>query len=256
MERTPKKLDGPVIQIENLVKEYQGSDGTIIRAVDNISMSVAAGEIVGLLGANGAGKTTTLRIIATLLRPTSGRAEVCGHDSITDPVGVRQSLGYVSATTGVPDRLTARELLTSFGRLHGLEEDAIRDRLDWLITTLSLRDYIDRPAGRLSSGQRQRISLGRALVHNPPALVLDEPTNALDVVGSRDLLDTLGHLRESGHAILLSTHRLHEIEHRCDRFVIINTGHIVAVGTRDELVGNSGELEDAFFHAIDREASA
>jgi len=256
MERTPKKLDGPVIQIENLAKEYQGSDGTIIRAVNNISMSVAAGEIVGLLGANGAGKTTTLRIIATLLRPTSGRAEVCGHDSITDPVGVRQSLGYVSATTGVPDRLTARELLTSFGRLHGLEEDAIRDRLDWLITTLSLRDYIDRPAGRLSSGQRQRISLGRALVHNPPALVLDEPTNALDVVGSRDLLDTLGHLRESGHAILLSTHRLHEIEHRCDRFVIINTGHIVAVGTRDELVGNSGELEDAFFHAIDREASA
>lgn len=256
MERTPKKFDGPVIQIENLAKEYQGSDGTIIRAVNNISMSVAAGEIVGLLGANGAGKTTTLRIIATLLRPTSGRAEVCGHDSITDPVGVRQSLGYVSATTGVPDRLTARELLTSFGRLHGLEEDAIKDRLDWLITTLSLRDYIDRPAGRLSSGQRQRISLGRALVHNPPALVLDEPTNALDVVGSRDLLDTLGHLRESGHAILLSTHRLHEIEHRCDRFVIINTGHIVAVGTRDELVGNSGELEDAFFHAIDREASA
>ena len=256
MERTPKKLDGPVIQIENLAKEYQGSDGTIIRAVNNISMSVAAGEIVGLLGANGAGKTTTLRITATLLRPTSGRAEVCGHDSITDPVGVRQSLGYVSATTGVPDRLTARELLTSFGRLHGLEEDAIRDRLDWLITTLSLRDYIDRPGGRLSSGQRQRISLGRALVHNPPALVLDEPTNALDVVGSRDLLDTLGHLRESGHAILLSTHRLHEIEHRCDRFVIINTGHIVAVGTRDELVGNSGELEDAFFHAIDREASA
>ena len=256
MQRTPKKLDGPVIQIENLAKEYQGSDGTIIRAVNNISMSVAAGEIVGLLGANGAGKTTTLRIIATLLRPTSGRAEVCGHDSIADPVGVRQSLGYVSATTGVPDRLTARELLTSFGRLHGLEEDAIRDRLDWLITTLSLRDYIDRPAGRLSSGQRQRISLGRALVHNPPALVLDEPTNALDVVGSRDLLDTLGHLRESRHAILLSTHRLHEIEHRCDRFVIINTGHIVAVGTRDELVGNSGELEDAFFHAIDREASA
>ena len=256
MERTPKKLDGPVIQIENLAKEYQGSDGTIIRAVNNISMSVAAGEIVGLLGANGAGKTTTLRIIATLLRPTSGRAEVCGHDSIADPVGVRQSLGYVSATTGVPDRLTARELLTSFGRLHGLKEDAIKDRLDWLITTLSLRDYIDRPAGRLSSGQRQRISLGRALVHNPPALVLDEPTNALDVVGSRDLLDTLDHLRESGHAILLSTHRLHEIEHRCDRFVIINTGHIVAVGTRDELVGNSGELEDAFFHAIDREASA
>ena len=243
-------MNDSVIQIKNLVKEYHGSDGTIVRAVNNISMSVASGEIVGLLGANGAGKTTTLRMIATLLQPTSGHAQVCKHDSITDPVGVRQSLGYVSATTGVPDRLTARELLTSFGRLHGLEEDTIKDRLEWLITTLSLRDYIDRPAGRLSSGQRQRISLGRALVHNPPALVLDEPTNALDVVGSRDLLDTLDRLRESGHAILLSTHRLHEIEHRCDRFVIIDKGHIVAAGTRDELVGDSGELENAFFHAI------
>ena len=172
-------MNDSVIQIKNLVKEYHGSDGTIVRAVNNISMSVASGEIVGLLGANGAGKTTTLRMIATLLQPTSGHAQVCKHDSITDPVGVRQSLGYVSATTGVPDRLTARELLTSFGRLHGLEEDTIKDRLEWLITTLSLRDYIDRPAGRLSSGQRQRISLGRALVHNPPALVLDEPTNNL-----------------------------------------------------------------------------
>ena len=247
-------MNDSVIQIKNLVKEYKGSDGTIVRAVNNISMSVAAGEIVGLLGANGAGKTTTLRMIATLLQPTSGHAQVCNYDSITDPVGVRQSLGYVSATTGVPDRLTARELLTSFGRLHGLEEDTIKDRLEWLITILSLRDYIDRPAGRLSSGQRQRISLGRALIHNPPALVLDEPTNALDVVGSRDLLDTLDRLRESGHAILLSTHRLHEIEHRCDRFVIIDTGHIVAAGTRDELVGDSGELEDAFFHAIEQGA--
>ena len=247
-------MNDSVIQIKNLVKEYHGSDGTIVRAVNNISMSVASGEIVGLLGANGAGKTTTLRMIATLLQPTSGHAQVCKHDSITDPVGVRQSLGYVSATTGVPDRLTARELLTSFGRLHGLEEDTIKDRLEWLITTLSLRDYIDRPAGRLSSGQRQRISLGRALVHNPPALVLDEPTNALDVVGSRDLLDTLDQLRESGHAILLSTHRLHEIEHRCDRFVIIDKGHIVAAGTRDELVGDSGELENAFFHAIEQGA--
>ena len=254
MEKTTQISDEPVIQIDNLVKEYKSSDGTIIRAVNNISMSVAAGEIVGLLGANGAGKTTTLRIIATLLQPTSGHAQVCNHDSITDPVGVRQSLGYVSATTGVPDRLTARELLTSFGRLHGLEEDAIRDRMEWLITALSLGDYIDRPAGRLSSGQRQRISLGRALVHNPPALVLDEPTNALDVVGSRDLLDTLDRLREGGHAILLSTHRLHEIEHRCNRFVIIDKGHIVAAGSRNALVGNAGELEDAFFHAIEQGA--
>ena len=188
----------PVIEVTDLVKEYRGSDGSLVRAVDHLSLTVAAGEIVGLLGANGAGKTTTLRIIATLLRPTAGHARVCGFDSQADPVGVRRSLGYVSATTGVPDRLTARELLTSFGRLNGLTDAEVSSRVAWLIDTLALTSYADRPAGRLSSGQRQRISLARALVHDPPALVLDEPTNALDVVGSRSLLDTLEHLREMG----------------------------------------------------------
>ncbi|NBS33812.1 MAG: ATP-binding cassette domain-containing protein, partial [Planctomycetia bacterium] len=176
---------------------------------------------------------------------------VCGHDSIADPVGVRRSLGYVSATTGVPDRLTARELLTSFGRLNGLTDTEVTERVDWLIATLGLAGYADRPAGRLSSGQRQRISLGRALVHDPPALVLDEPTNALDVVGSRDLLDTLERLRDNGHAILLSTHRLHEIEHRCNRFVVIDAGRVVAAGTRAELVSGNGDLEAAFFRAVE-----
>ncbi len=246
----------PVIEVTDLVKEYRGSDGSVVRAVAGLSLAVAAGEIVGLLGANGAGKTTTLRIIATLLRPTAGTARVCGHDSLTDPVGVRRSLGYVSATTGVPDRLTARELLTSFGRLNGLTDTEVSQRVDWLIETLGLSGYADRPAGRLSSGQRQRISLGRALVHDPPALVLDEPTNALDVVGSRDLLNTLEQLRDSGHAILLSTHRLHEIEHRCDRFVVIDAGRVVAAGTRAELVGASGDLEAAFFRAVEGGATA
>ena len=115
---------------------------------------------------------------------------------------------------------------------------------------MGLTGYADRPSGRLSSGQRQRISLGRSLVHDPPALVLDEPTNALDVVGSRDLLDTLEQLRASGHAILLSTHRLHEIEHRCNRFVVIDAGRVVAAGTLAELVGGTGDLEDAFFRAV------
>jgi sodium transport system ATP-binding protein len=247
---TPPASD-PIIEVTDLVKEYRGSDGSIVRAVAGLSLAVAAGEIVGLLGANGAGKTTTLRIIATLLKPTAGTARVCGHDSIADPVGVRRSLGYVSATTGVPDRLTARELLSSFGRLNGLTDTEVTERVDWLINTLRLTGYADRPAGRLSSGQRQRISLGRAMVHDPPALVLDEPTNALDVVGSRDLLDTLERLRETGHAILLSTHRLHEIEHRCNRFVVINAGRVVAAGTRAELVSGNGDLEAAFFRAVE-----
>ncbi|MDA1040095.1 MAG: ABC transporter ATP-binding protein [Planctomycetota bacterium] len=241
-----------MIEVVDLVKDYRAGDGSVVRAVDGISLHVAAGETVGLLGANGAGKTTTLRVLATLLKPTSGTARVAGYDVVADPVGVRRNLGYVSATTGVPDRLTPREIFTSFGRLHGLDRDATAVRVEHLLDALDLASCADRPAGRLSSGQRQRISLGRALVHDPPALVLDEPTNALDVLGARDLLAMVGQLRAEGHAILISTHRLHEIEHRCDRFVIVHMGRIVATGTRDALVADGAGLEDAFFVAVSR----
>lgn len=245
----------PVIDVAGLVKHYHASDGTVVRAVNGVSLMVEAGEIVGLLGANGAGKTTTLRMLATLLRPTSGTARVAGCDIRDEPVGVRRSLGYVSATTGVPDRLSAREIFMSFGQLHGLPAETLPERVAMLLNQLDLTGCADRPAGRLSSGQRQRISLGRALVHDPPALVLDEPTNALDVIGARDLLDLLAQLRAEGRAILLSTHRLHEIESRCDRFVIIHGGGVVATGTRESLVadwitGGHGDLEEAFFAAI------
>jgi len=239
-----------VIAIEDLVKHYRAADGGMVRAVDGVSLAVHPGEMVGLLGANGAGKTTTLRVLATLLRPTSGRARVDGHDASVDPVAVRRRLGYVSATTGVPDRLTPREILDSFGRLHGLDGPSRAARVESLVERLGLKDCADRPAGRLSSGQRQRVSVGRALVHDPPALVLDEPTSALDVIGARDLLDLLAGLRAEGRAILLSTHRLHEIEHRCDRFVVIHGGRVVAAGTRAALVGGSADLEGAFFAAV------
>jgi len=246
-----------MIDVVDLVKHYQASDGGLVRAVDGVSFAVAPGEMVGLLGANGAGKTTTLRMLATLLEPTSGTARVADHDVRTDPVGVRRSLGYVSATTGVPDRLTPREILLSFARLHGVA--AAEARATDLLDRLGLSACADRPAGRLSTGQRQRVSLGRALIHDPPALVLDEPTNALDVVGARDLLDLLADLRADGRAILLSTHRLHEIEHRCDRFVIIHGGRVVATGSRDELVSAAGSratLEEAFFAAVAAQEAA
>jgi sodium transport system ATP-binding protein len=245
-----------MIEVDDLVKHYQATDGSTVRAVDHVSLAVRPGEMVGLLGANGAGKTTTLRVLATLLRPTSGTARVAGCDVRHDPIGVRRNLGYVSATTGVPDRLTPREILRSFGRLHGLEGAGLAARVERLVDVLDLRSCADRPTGRLSSGQRQRVSLGRAMVHDPPALVLDEPTNALDVLGSRDLLAFLAALRAEGRAILLSTHRLHEIENRCDRFVIIHAGRVVAQGTRDELVAAGGELEDAFFRAVAPAAEA
>ncbi len=240
-----------MIEVDQLVKHFRAADGSIVKAVDGVSFSVAPSEIVGLLGANGAGKTTTMRLLATLLAPTSGTARIAGHDIVTDPLGVRRHLGYLSATTGVPDRLTPREVLEFAGRLHGLDRAAIADRTASLLHTLSLESCASRPCGRLSSGQRQRVSLGRALMHDPPALVLDEPTNALDVVGSRDLLDLLDQLRDAGRTILVSTHRLHEIERRCDRFIVIHAGLVVAQGTQHDLAAGPGDLERAFFAAVE-----
>jgi sodium transport system ATP-binding protein len=227
-----------VIEAVELVKHFRAGDGSVVRAVDGVSLGVGPGEIVGLLGANGAGKTTTMRILATLLAPTAGTARIGGCDVRTDPLGARRLLGYVSASTGVPDRLTPAEVLRSYGRLHGLDGARLQGRIDLLLDVLDLRACADRPCGRLSSGQRQRTSLGRA-------------TSALDILGSRDLLDFLERLRGEGRAILLSTHRLHEIERRCDRFVVIHAGRVVAAGTRDALVADRpGGLEAAFFSAV------
>ena len=245
-----------MIAADGLVKHFRGGDGGLVRAVDGVSFTVAPGEMVGLLGANGVGKTTTMRLLATLLAPTSGTASIGGSDILADPLGVRRQLGYLSATTGVPDRLTPREVLASFGRLHGLTESRIASRIAELVAVLGLAAYCDRPCGRLSTGQRQRVSLGRALVHDPPALVLDEPTNGLDIIGARDLLDLLEHLRDDGRAVLVSTHRLHEIERRCDRFLIIHAGRIVGEGTREELAAAPGGLEAAFFAAVERQEDA
>lgn len=240
-----------MIEAAGLVKHFRSADGRVVKAVDGVSFVVGPGEMVGLLGANGVGKTTTMRLIATLLRPTAGTARIDGCDVTVDPLGVRRRLGYLSATTGVPDRLAPREVLQSFGRLYGLDQAVLADRVPALLDALGLGDCAARPCGRLSTGQRQRVSLGRALVHDPPALVLDEPTSGLDVVGSRDLLDLLERLRGEGRSILISTHRLHEIERRCDRFLIIHGGRIVAAGTREEMAAAPGGLEGAFFAAVE-----
>jgi sodium transport system ATP-binding protein len=242
----------PAVSIAGLRKVFRANDGTEVRAVENLSLECGAGEVVGLLGPNGAGKTTTLRILATILQPTEGRVSVAGHDVLKSPDGVRRNLGYVSASTGVYERLSARETLEYYGRLHGMPEDALAKRVDEVLDFLQMRDFADRLAGRLSSGQRQKVSLARAIVHDPPVLVLDEPTANLDVIVARNVIEFIERARAAGRAILLSTHIFSEAERLCDRVVIVHQGRLLATGTQEELHAAAGtdNLEDAFFKLV------
>jgi sodium transport system ATP-binding protein len=242
----------PAVSVEGLRKIFRAPDGTEIRAVDDVSFHCESGEIVGLLGPNGAGKTTTLRILATILQPTAGRVRVAGHDVATSPDGVRRSLGYVSASTGVYERLSARETLVYYGRLHGMSEERIAQRVEEVLEFLAMRDFADRLAGRLSSGQRQKVSLARAIVHDPPVLILDEPTANLDVIVARNVVEFVERARASGRAILLSTHIFSEAERLCDRVVVVHEGRLLAAGTQEELEAATGttNLEDSFFKLV------
>ena len=242
----------PAVLVDGLHKHFRAPDGTEVRAVDGVSFHCDGGEIVGLLGPNGAGKTTTLRILATILRPTSGTARVAGCGVLEDPDGVRRRLGYVSASTGVYERLTGRETLTYYARLHGMPEAGLETRVDEVLRLLEMGDFCDRVAGRLSAGQRQKVSLARAIVHDPPVLILDEPTANLDVIVARNVLDFVEAARDAGRAILLSTHLFSEAERLCDRIVVIHEGRILAEGTLDEHLQRTGTtlLEDAFFKMV------
>lgn len=240
------------VSVAGLRKVFRSSDGTEIRAVDDISFECGPGEIVGLLGPNGAGKTTTLRILATILRPTEGKVTVAGHDVVASPNGVRQNLGYVSASTGVYERLSGRETLLYYGRLHGMDEERLAARVEEVVDFLEMRDFADRLAGRLSSGQRQKVSLARAIVHDPPVLILDEPTASLDVIVARNVIEFVERARGTGRAILLSTHIFSEAERLCSRVVIVHQGRLLASGTQPELLASTGtsNLEDAFFKLV------
>ena len=241
------------IEVDGLRRSYGE-----VEAVCGLSFRVEPGSIFGLLGPNGAGKTTTLRVLATLIAPSAGSARVAGHDVVADPLAVRRALGYLTGDTGLYARLTPVELLRFFGELHALPRAALAARIDALVDSLDIGAFRDRPCGKLSTGQQQRVSIARALVHDPPVLVLDEPTSGLDILSAQYILTLLRGERDRGKAILFSTHVMAEAELLCDRIGLLHRGRLLALGTLDDLLAATGgrSLTDAFLRAIAADEAA
>jgi sodium transport system ATP-binding protein len=238
------------VTVQHLTKRFGAA-----LAVDDLSFSVAPGEIYGLLGPNGAGKTTTLRVLAAILAPTSGRAELGGVDVAHDAQAARRRLGFLTGTTGLYARLSGRELLRYFGRLHGMPDAAIAERTALLARALDLEAILGRRCEALSTGQRQRLSVARAVLHDPAVLILDEPTVGLDVLASRFLRDFVRGERDRGKAVVFSTHYLAEAELLCDRIGLIHRGRMLAEGSPGELrarAGGAASLEEAFLRLVER----
>jgi sodium transport system ATP-binding protein len=228
-----------MITIHELTKRFY-SAGQQILAVDRVSFQVSAGEVYGLLGPNGAGKTTTIRMIVGLLRPDDGYAEVAGFRTTQTPDEVKSRVGLVSASDGVYPWLSVREMLLFFADLYGVPPRQARDNLQELAKLFDLTQLLDRRCALLSTGQRQRVTLARALIHAPPVMLLDEPTRGLDVLGSQVVVDYVRRLRGEGKAVIVSTHRLDEAERLCDRFGLLHQGRLRLEGTLNELRAATG----------------
>jgi sodium transport system ATP-binding protein len=237
-----------VIETVQLSKTY----GAVV-AADRVSFRVEPGQVVGLLGPNGAGKTTILRMLAGILTPSSGQAKVDGVDAAENAFEVKRRLGFLSGDTALYQRLTPREVLRYFGQLHGLDEATLAGRIERLVGELRMGDFADRRCGLLSAGQKQKTNIARAFLHDPPALVLDEPTTALDIVTGRFLLEAIERARAAGKAVLFSTHVMGEAEYLCDRVLLLHQGRIIDEGAVAELCARAGTrtLAEAFLKRLD-----
>lgn len=254
---TERKSDARnAVETHGLKKTFQDPQGGEVRAVRGMDLACRYGEIYGLLGPNGAGKTTTLRMLATILAPSAGTGTIDGVDIRADPLEVRRRIGFLSASTGLYARLTPRETLTYFGKLFGLEAGRLKSRVEELVEVFGLGEFADQRCEGLSSGQKQRTSIARAVLHDPKVLILDEPTTGLDILSTSDMIEFIESRRAEGTCVLFSTHILSEAERLCDRIGIIDHGRLLASGTLDELRELSGAtwLDEVFKVLVTRES--
>jgi sodium transport system ATP-binding protein len=242
-----------MIEAQGLVKRFRDKKRGEVRAVDGVSFRCKPGEIFGLLGANGAGKTTTLRMLATILRPSEGRAIVAGYDVTRQPKQVRSCVGFLSTATALYGRLSAQEMVEYFGRLHGLDETTLRQRIDAIFERLEMNDFRDRRCDNLSTGMKQKVSIARTLVHDPSVMIFDEPTVGLDVMAARTIIGFIRECRDRGKTVIFSTHVMSEVEKLCDHIGIIHDGRLLTEGTLADLRQRFGKqnLEDIFVEVVE-----
>ncbi len=241
-----------MIEIQNISKTFYHAGGRQVDAVRDVSFTMDSGEIFGLLGPNGAGKTTLLRMLAGIIAPDNGKCIIDGVDSRQEPEAIRAKIGFLSGNTRLYNRLTAREVLRYFGRLNNMPDSEISKRIDEVVEMLDMGEFIDRRCETFSTGQMQRTSIARVIIHSPQILILDEPTLGLDIMSSQSILDFIRNARSQGRAVIFSTHYMTEAETLCDRIGLIYDGRLLTIGTRQELYEKTAtdNLQQAFLEMI------
>jgi sodium transport system ATP-binding protein len=241
-----------MVRTHDLKKHFVDSKTGVKKAVDGISIEAQPGRIFGLLGVNGAGKTTTLRLLSTVIKPTSGSAEVAGFDVVEHPEKVRASIGFMSNSTALYGRLTAIEVISYFGTMYGLSDDRLKERLEFVTEKLGLQEFGDRLCDKLSTGQKQRVNIARTILHDPPVLFFDEPTAGLDVVMSQAVMEFIEEARDHGKTIVFSTHIMSEVERLCNDVAVIHDGLIMGRGSVQDLKDQTSQetLEKAFLEIV------
>jgi sodium transport system ATP-binding protein len=242
----------PAVTATQLAKDYVDSLGRVVHGCLDLTFDAYPGEVFGILGTNGAGKTTALRMFSTVLKPTAGQATVAGFSVISESDRVRKSIGFLSADTGVYGRLTAREVIEYFGRLNGLSDAMIGQRIEEISATLDMDEFLGRRCDKLSSGQKQRVNIARTIVHDPPVLIFDEPTSGLDILAAAQIVRFIRDSRTRGRCIVFSTHVMREAEKLCDRLIIMHRGTVCTAGSLQELRTHFGkeDLEEIFLEAV------